>query len=175
MSYVPKTHPQQGYNEAVDDRATTWEDFGSLADRFGGFTVDVAASAHNAKCERFYDREVDGLAQDWTGERVWCNPPFSVIPPWVEKAWAEADRVELIVMLLPANRSEQRWWQNLVEPLRDRDGSALSVEFLPGRMRFVKPGADMVKMNERPPFGCCLLIWNGDRSDRGLQTQGALL
>ena len=27
MSYVAKTHPQQGYNEAVDDRATTWEDF----------------------------------------------------------------------------------------------------------------------------------------------------
>lgn len=175
MSYVPKTHPQQGYNEAVDDRATTWEDFQPLSDRFGGFTIDVAASYANKKCARFYSRDDDGLSKSWAGERVWCNPPYSVIPPWVEKAHAEAETAELIVMLLPANRSEQQWWQSLVEPIRDRPGSRLAVEFLPGRMRFIKPSSDGIGPNERPPFGCCLLIWNGDRSSKSVVSQGALL
>lgn len=60
-------------------------------------------------------------------------------------------------MLLPANRTEQGWWQRHIEPYR-RAGS-LEVEFLKGRMRFLKPGQTEIKPNERPPFGCCLVIW----------------
>ncbi len=39
--------------------------------------------------------------------------------------------------------------------------SAFCVEFLPGRMRFIKGGELDTKPNDRPPFGCCLLIWTG--------------
>ena len=67
-------------------------------------------------------------------------------------------------MLLPANRPEQPWWQTWVEPYRDRPGSPLTVRFLPGRLRFIKPGATEIKPNERPPFGCCLLIWTEEPS-----------
>lgn len=89
---------------------------------------------------------------------MWCNPPYSSIGPWVEKAHAEmAAGCELVVMLLPANRTEQGWWQDHVEPYR-LDGT-LRVEFLRGRLRFIKKGQTEVKPNERPPFGCCLLIW----------------
>lgn len=35
------------------------------------------------------------------------------------------------------------------------------MEFLPGRMRFIAPYADDIKPNERPPFGVCLLIFEG--------------
>ena len=66
MSFVARTHPQQGYNEAVDDRATTWEDFNPLHERFQ-FTVDAAASAHNTKLPRYWTRTDDGLAQSWGG------------------------------------------------------------------------------------------------------------
>lgn len=104
---------------------------------------------------------VDGLAQDWTGERVWCNPPYSNISAWVRKADDETYRglCELAVLLLPANRCEQGWWQTYVEPFRDRPQGRCHVEFLPGRMRFIVPPADTVLPNERPPFGCCLVIW----------------
>lgn len=61
-------------------------------------------------------------------------------------------------MIVPANRTEQPWWQRWVEPARD-DRGALRVEFLPGRIRFIRPGAAKAAPNERPPFGCCLLIW----------------
>lgn len=62
-------------------------------------------------------------------------------------------------MLLPANRTEQGWWQRHVEPFRIR--GEIRVEFLAGRLRFLKPGQTEIKPNERPPFGCCLVIWGG--------------
>ena len=160
-----QNHPQQtgarGALDEVDDRGTHPLEFAPLHERFS-FTLDVAAAPHNTKCERWYGRLEDGLEQSWaTDGAVWCNPPYSKIGPWVEKAWREhVFSVVTIVMLLPANRCEQRWWQDHVEPFRDRPGSPLRVEFLPGRMRFIKPGQTDVGPNERPPFGCCLLIWN---------------
>ena len=166
VGFRAQNHPQQARKDAVDDRGTDPEFFAKMVERFGPFTVDVAAAPHNAKCERYYTIDDDGLSQSWAGERVWCNPPYSDIGAWVRKAWGEfiarADPAELIVMLLPANRTEQRWWQEQVEPRRDdrwHPDRILRVEFLPGRMRFIRPGADGIGPNERPPFGCCLLIW----------------
>ena len=166
VGYKARNHPQQvtshGARPDIDDRATPPEVFGPLHERFG-FTVDVAASPHNAKLPRYWTEADDGLAQSWAGERVWCNPPFSFpnIPAWVAKAWQEWKTAgpALIVMLIPANRTEQAWWQELVEPYRDLPGSDLRVEFLPGRMRFLTRGQTEVGPDERPPFGCCLLIW----------------
>lgn len=186
MSFVARGHPQQlshrdpavdrlpGFELPdvaydIDDRGTDPAEFAKLDDRFH-FTVDVAASPHNARCERFWTVEDNGLEQSWTGQRVWCNPPYSNIRPWVEKAWKERVRGswnvyrDLIVMLLPANRTEQAWWQELVEGRRDGGTGETAdyrfrTEFLPGRMRFIAPGADRIGPNERPPFGCVLLIW----------------
>lgn len=166
-------HPQQtakrGAVDDVDDRGTDQTFFDATAERFGGFTLDVAAAAHNAKCPDYFTREVDGLSRDWltsSGDpsRVWCNPPYSDIRSWVEKAhdeWTNG-HVDLIAMLLPANRVEQRWWQDLVEPFRDGRGGHrfLSVEFLPGRMRFDRPDWTPGPKGDRPPFGCCLVVWS---------------
>lgn len=160
-------HPQQtgkrGASDAVDDRGTDQAFFDATAERFGGFTLDVAAARHNAKAPRFYTREQDGLTQPWVG-RVWCNPPYSDCGAWVRRAWEAwqaigADSPDLIVMLLPANRVEQAWWQDYIEPYRDRPDSPLRVEFLRGRMRFDRPQAVIGPKGDRPPFGCCLLIW----------------
>lgn len=163
VGFKASNHPQQtgrrGAEVKVDDRGTTPEVFGPLHRRFG-FTLDVAASPHNAKCERYCTVGDDGLTQSWAGEVVWCNPPYSDIRPWVEKAWDEA-RHATIVMLLPANRTEQRWWQDLVEPGLRAQRSAFRAEFLAGRLRFHRPGAVIGPKGDRPPFGCCLLIWQG--------------
>jgi phage N-6-adenine-methyltransferase len=178
IGFKAGNHPQQtdkrGARDDVDDRGTDQAFFDSLSKRFGGFSLDVAAAKHNRKTRRFYSREDDGLAQEWHG-RVWCNPPYSDCGAWVQKAWREwrrghgghaagqclamGDAPELIVMLLPANRVEQGWWQDHVEPFRDKPGSPLRVEFLRGRMRFDRPGWTPGPKGDRPPFGCCLLIW----------------
>jgi phage N-6-adenine-methyltransferase len=102
-----------------------------------------------------------GLELRWAPARVWCNPPYSEIAPWIEKAHREFARGALVVMLLPANRTEQGWWQRGVEPYRDdRSSPGPRVEFLPGRPRFIRYEDGVVRPNERPPFGCCLLIWS---------------
>lgn len=62
-------------------------------------------------------------------------------------------------MLMPANRTEQKFWQLMIEPFRDRPGSPLTTTFLPNRMRFLKPGQTAIGPNQRPPFGCVLLVW----------------
>lgn len=166
LGYKSDNHPQQvkrrGANPEVDDRATSPEVFGPLQERFR-FTLDAAALPHNAKCSRFFTPEDDGLVQPWAGERVWCNPPYSDIRSWVEKAWWEwrQGSIELIVLILPANRTEQGWWQDCIEPFRDRPGSPLRTEFFKGRLRFIHRNATEIKPNERPPFGCVLLIWEG--------------
>lgn len=162
VAFKAANHPQQtgkrGARPEVDDRATPPELFDPLQERFG-FTLDVAALPHNTKCARFFTPEDNGLLQSWAGERVWCNPPYSDIASWVVKAHQEAVDAKLIVMLLPANRTEQGWWQRLVEPYRDRPGAPLRVEFIAGRQRFIAHDKDHVGTNERPPFGVCLLIW----------------
>jgi phage N-6-adenine-methyltransferase len=156
-----RNHPQQvrrnGARPEVDERATPPELFDPLNERFG-FTLDACALPRNAKLPRFYTPEDSGLEQSWAGERVWCNPPYSSIEPWVVKARVEA--AELAVLLLPANRTEQGWWQHHVEPNRDGRGPfGPYVEFLAGRQRFIAHDADRIRPNERPPFGVCLLIW----------------
>jgi phage N-6-adenine-methyltransferase len=165
VGFKAENHPQQtearGALDEVDDRGTFPEFVAGLEERFGEpFTLDVAAAAHNAKAPRYFTRADDGLAQSWARERVWCNPPYSNIGDWVRKAWDERDESRGIVMLLPANRTEQKWWQEEVEPFRTDPVYGFRVEFLPGRMRFSRPGAVIGPKGDRPPFGCCLLIWD---------------
>lgn len=171
VGFKAQNHIQQtgkrGARPEVDDRATAPEVFAPLHARFR-FTLDAAALPTNAKLERYFTPEADGLAQSWAGERVWCNPPYSSIEPWIAKAWASG--AELVVMLLPANRTEQGWWQRLIEPRRDVPGG-IRVEFLAGRMRFIASGADRIGPNERPPFGVCLVIW--DRTPPYLEYSGS--
>lgn len=157
VGFKAQNHPQQSAKPSVDDRQTPPEVFDPLHARFG-FTIDVAASAQNAKLPRFYSIEDDGLEQSWASERVWCNPPYSSIAPWVQKASVE--EAGLVVMLVPANRTEQGWWQRYIEPFRDgRDFYGPRTEFLKGRTRFIAHDAEGIRPNERPPFGCVLLIW----------------
>lgn len=142
-----------------DRWGTPWEVFNALDKRFD-FTVDVAADSSNYKLPHYYDETDDGLAQSWGGERVFCNPPYSQIEKWVTKAWiANWDHVP-VVMLVPANRTDQPWWQRWIEPSRD-SGNSLRVEFLPGRIHYLDP-ATGEPSKQRPMFGSCLLIWGFD-------------
>lgn len=167
-----RNHPQQvarnGVDDTVDDRRTPlalWEDLNQRH----RFTLDAAASAENALCTEYFTRARDGLAARWSGHRVWCNPPYSDVRAWVGKAWAEMGPAAgpssalLVVMLLPNNRMEQPWWQELVEPYRDRPSVGglprLTARFLAGRPRFGRPGGAMPTRRDRPPFGLVLLTW----------------
>lgn len=53
------------------------------------FTLDPCATPETAKCAKFYTEEDNGLVQDWTGETVFCNPPYSdqQQTKWVRKCY----------------------------------------------------------------------------------------
>lgn len=163
VGFKIENHPQQvgkrGARDSVDERWTPQWLFDQYNARFN-FTLDAAANSVNAKVATFFDLESDGLTQPWAPHSVWCNPPYSNIGPWCEKAHRELDAgCPAIVMLLPANRTEQGWWQDHIEPFRDRPDSRVRVEFLRRRLNFASPGNPSAKYHGSASFGCCIVIF----------------
>lgn len=102
------------------------------------FTLDAAASAENTCCpDHFYTPAEDGLRQDWSGERVWLNPPYGrgQIPRWLRKVREEQARGVLTVCLLPS-LTDTRWFHNLCAPHAE-------LRFLRGRVTFFHQGAHL--------------------------------
>lgn len=77
--------------------------------RYGKFDLDVCAAHDSYKCQPYYTIEQNSLMQPWRRFN-WCNPPYSNITPWVEKAALEANCENATVMLLPADFST-RWFK----------------------------------------------------------------
>ena len=93
------------------------------------FTLDPAATHENAKCARHFTKEQDGLAQNWGGETVFCNPPYGRdIGAWVKKGFQEGQKPGTkVVMLLPA-RTDTKWFHDYCTKGK--------IEFLRGRLKF---------------------------------------
>lgn len=115
------------------------------------FSLDACALPWNAKCERYYTPEQDGLSQIWTGV-VWCNPPYGrKIGKWVEKAVASVSEGATVVMLLPA-RTDTQWFHRYIYHQAE-------IRFVPGRLKF--GGA---KWNA--PFPCMVVIFRPGGKNR---------
>lgn len=90
------------------------------------FTLDPAATKENAKCTKFYTKEDDGLSKDWTGERVYLNPPYGrEIHKWIKKACEGGAKIA--VCLLPA-RTDTAWWHDYC--------MKGEIRFIRGRLKF---------------------------------------
>lgn len=99
------------------------------------FTLDPCAEPWSAKCKRFYTRQDDGLSQNWSGERVFLNPPFSDIRPWLGRVVEEdggPNRHFLAVCILPA-AVNAGWWKLYV------DGYARWIWNPARRVQFIPP------------------------------------
>lgn len=106
---------------------TPLELFAPLNDEFG-FDVDVAATAENAKCAKFWTKEDNGLVQPW-GKRNWMNPPYGKdVPKWLARALDESKRGNTTVCLIPA-RTNTVWFHDLC--LNEAE-----VRFVKGRPKF---------------------------------------
>ena len=136
------------YSSKTDLWSTPQSFFDDLNKEFH-FDTDVCALPENAKCERFFSPEQDGLKQDWTGV-CWCNPPYGrQIGKWVEKA-AKSDAT--VVMLLPA-RTDTKWFHDWILPYAE-------IRFVRGRLKFGNA-------EYNAPFPCMIAVFNGLAIDKG--------
>jgi phage N-6-adenine-methyltransferase len=127
------------------------------------FIGDAAATPQNTLCSRFLTEQQNSLGTDWqqyfgrTGF-VWCNPPYSDITPWVDKATKESGKGIGTVMLVPADTSVG--WFNLARQ------ACTEVRFITGgRLSFIR--ADTGKPVNGNNKGSMLIIWNPYRPAAG--------
>jgi site-specific DNA-methyltransferase (adenine-specific) len=106
----------------------------------------VCASRENAKCQRYYTKEKNGLAQDWSNEVVFMNPPYGrAIIYWMKKAYEESTKGATVVCLVPC-RTDTRWFHDWVY------GKA-ELRFVRGRLKFNGKGS--------APFPSLIAIYRG--------------
>lgn len=96
-----------------------------------GFDLDPCATESNAKCDKFYTIENDGLQKDWRGARVFCNPPYGrELHRWVKKCYDESRKPNtLVVMLIPA-RTDTAYFHDYIYH------KAREIRFVRGRLHF---------------------------------------
>jgi hypothetical protein len=86
----------------------------------------------------------DGLKLHWDGRRVFCNPPWSDILPWVEKAYGSR---ALVVFLLPA-RTDTPWYHLLKD-------SGAEIRLFRKRVHFLRDG---IGGNKAPTDGTMVAV-----------------
>lgn len=119
------------------------------------FDIDLAASKTNTKLPTFFSMADDALAKPWHkhGRRGWCNPPYSKIGPWLEKAFNESLRGFETVLLVPTPNGEAYWHDHVF-------GKASQIAFIKGRIGFELPVAGgLPKAKSGNPRGLCLVIY----------------
>lgn len=131
------------FSSASDDWATP-QDFFNRIDRHFHFEVDVCASPTNAKCERYFTVNDNGLQQEWRGT-CWMNPPYGRgIGDWVKKARLSAiENGATVVCLVPA-RTDTKWWHDHCVKGE--------IFFVPGRLKFGNA-------KHSAPFPCAVVVF----------------
>ena len=115
------------FSSKTDLWSTPQAFFNELNKEFN-FTLDPCANKENAKCEKYYTKEDNGLIQDWKNEIVFCNPPYGrELNKWVKKCYEESKHAK-IVMLIPA-RTDTSYFHDYIY-------NKAEIKFIRGRLKF---------------------------------------
>lgn len=121
----------KGKFDSIKNDWETPDDLFQTVNQEFGFTLDVAASPHNAKLARFITKEQDSMQTSWGTEVCWLNPPYGEgykLAEWVKKAHRESTLGATVVMLIPA-RTNTRWFHDFCLKYGE-------VRFIKGRPKF---------------------------------------
>jgi len=134
------------FSSKSDEWATPQDVFEKLDEEFS-FDLDPCATEKNHKCERWFGKDDDGLTKTWGGCKVFCNPPYSHISEWVEKAFYEGHKDNTVVVMLIPARTDTRYFHNFIQHRAE-------IRFIRGRLKFgdSKNGA---------PFPSMVVIFRG--------------
>lgn len=81
---------------------------------------------------------------------VFCNPPYSEIAKWVEKAYRESREDNTIVVLLIPSRTDTRYFHNFILHRSE-------IRFLKGRVQFDNGTGKF----DNAPFPSMVVIFRG--------------
>ena len=101
------------FSSKSDEWATPQSFFEELNEEFH-FTLDPCANSENHKCDKWFNKEQNGLSADWGGDVVFCNPPYSEIEKWVAKAFYESRKDNTVVVLLIPARTDTKYFHNYI-------------------------------------------------------------
>ena len=133
------------FSSNTDLWATPQDFFDKLNDEFH-FTLDPCALPENHKCPTYFTPDIDGLKQDWSGHRVFCNPPYGrAIAAWVKKCHDEAQKGTLVVMLIPA-RTDTSYFHDYIY------GQA--------ELRFIRVRLKFGNAEQGAPFPSMVVVFN---------------
>ena len=103
------------FSSKSNDWATPQSFFDKLDGLFGPFTLDAAASADNYKVANYYTEADDSLSQDWSGNRVFLNPPYGrALKDWIRKGYEEGQKDNTVVVMLIPARTDTKYWHDYV-------------------------------------------------------------
>lgn len=141
-----KTKDSALFSSKSDEWATPQELYDKLDAEFD-FNLDPCASDINHKCDTYYTAEIDGLQQKWGGYRVFCNPPYSNIAKWVEKAFRETRNDNTLVVLLIPSRTDTRYFHDYILHRAE-------IRYIKGRLKFGES-------KNSAPFPSMVVIFRG--------------
>jgi phage N-6-adenine-methyltransferase len=139
------------FSSRSDEWATPNWFYDLIEAELGPIDRDVCGTAKNAKCKVFYTREMDGLKQEWRGV-CWCNPPYSEVALWLEKAYQSSLAGATVVCLIPA-RTDTIYWHRFVT-------KAYEIRFFKGRLKFGDA-------QNSAPFPSALVVFKPHKRKRG--------
>lgn len=124
------------------------------------FDVDVCCVPTTAKASVYFTPDTDGLKQDWGGGLMpiyaWCNPPYSDIRPWIEKAIEQTSNNVTTCMLVNADHTTA-WYRRAIEAGAVRVNVPRRIVFNPAPGLLNKHGEPMKATSN--PFPSMLLIF----------------
>ncbi len=113
--------------------------------------LDVCATATNTKCEKFYDKNIDGLNQEWSCD-FFMNPPFSKAKIWIQKAFEEHRKYNVNGLAVLAARTDTKAWHEYI-----LGQTNVEVIFVQGRVKYLLP--DNTESLNPSTFPTALVIW----------------
>lgn len=140
------------FNRKTEQWETQADFFAELYQEFN-FDMVICADELNHKTPEYFTKEQDGLLQDWSGRRVFCNLLHGrELAAWVEKAYREGTKDgTIVVMLIPGmlipGSPETQYFSNFIL-------HKLETRFVPGRLMF--KGA-----SQSEPFSATVVIFRG--------------
>ena len=119
--------------------------------------LDVCCAGNTAKADKFYTLEAgeNGLLMPW--EKVnWCNPPYSLVTPWVEASRIASKHFQSTTFMLIPDKTEVGYTR-LARKYAD------TVIHMPFRLNFLRPDGteflDKKGKKQGPKFPVCVYIF----------------